>query len=120
MFNPGSTSEALTAQSRPAYRIDTWFLHPDTPFVAVLLHRADVWLFPFVLAFIYPVTGHLFYGRLKSTMKVYMGNILAAWFLTAVAVFLIYRNGLQLSDFALKSIWAGLLISSILFGFAHL
>jgi uncharacterized protein len=67
--------------------------------VAALLHRPDVWLFTFVLTFVYPVADHLFYSRLKSTMQVYTWNILAAWFLTAIAVLLIYRNGLKLSDF---------------------
>lgn len=64
-----------------------------------LLHRSDVWLFTFVLSFIYPLVDRFFYSRLKSAMHVYIWNILAAWFLTAVGVFLIYRNGLELSDF---------------------
>jgi uncharacterized protein len=67
--------------------------------VAALLHRLDVWLFTLVLAFIYPLADRLFYSRLKTAMQIYIWNILAAWLLSAVAVFLIYRNGLSLSDF---------------------
>jgi uncharacterized protein len=67
--------------------------------VAALLHRPDVWLFTFVLAFIYPLADRFFYSRLKPAMQVYIWNILAAWLLTAAAVVLIYRNGLKLSEF---------------------
>jgi uncharacterized protein len=64
-----------------------------------LLHRTDVWLFTFLLAVLYPLADYFFYSRLKTTLQVYVWNILAAWALTAAAVFLIFRSNLSLSDF---------------------
>ena len=67
--------------------------------MAALLHRPDVRLFTVLLAFICPLADQFFYSRFKSAMQVYVWNIVALWFFTGGAVFLIYRSGLKLSDF---------------------
>jgi CAAX protease family protein len=63
------------------------------------LHRTDVWFFTFVLAVLYPLADYFLYDHLKSVLQVYVWNILAAWFLSAVAAWLIFRSGLSLADF---------------------
>lgn len=96
-----SANSGRTSDSPPhfAQRIDTFCVRLYTHLVPALLHRLEVWLFTVFLALIYPLADQFCYSRLKSALQVYVWNILAAWFLTAAALFLIYRNGLTLSDF---------------------
>jgi uncharacterized protein len=64
-----------------------------------MLHRTETWLFVLVLSIVYPLADAFFYSRLKSTMQIYLWNILAALVLTTSAGWLIFRNGLSLRDF---------------------
>ncbi|MGB7436196.1 MAG: type II CAAX endopeptidase family protein [Candidatus Acidiferrum sp.] len=64
-----------------------------------LLHRPEVWVYTAILAFIFPLADHYFFSRLKTPLQVYLWNIFSVWILAAVAAWLIFRNGLTLTDF---------------------
>jgi len=67
--------------------------------MVALLRRPEVWLFVLVISIIYPLADAFLSSRLKSTIQIYVWNILAAWALTIAAAWLIFRNGLSLLDF---------------------
>jgi len=46
--------------------------------MVALLRRPEVWLFVFVFSIIYPLADAFLYSRLKSTIQIYIWNILAA------------------------------------------
>ncbi|HXX17635.1 MAG TPA: CPBP family intramembrane glutamic endopeptidase [Candidatus Eremiobacteraceae bacterium] len=80
-------------------QIDTHFLRSYTFPVPAFVHRADVWVFTIILGLLFPLADHFFFSRLKTTLQVYLWNILSVWTLAAVAAWLVYRHGLSLSDF---------------------
>src|SRR5271165_2869987 len=58
-----------------------------------------VWVFLFVLAVLFPIADYILYSRLKSTMQVYIWNIVALWALTIGCVRLIHNAGMSIADF---------------------
>jgi uncharacterized protein len=55
-------------------------------------------VFTFVLAVVFPILDYVLYPRWKSTMQIYLWNILALWPLTAVCLWTSRMNHLTLSD----------------------
>jgi uncharacterized protein len=62
------------------------------------VHSGSAWVFTFVLAVLFPVLDYVLYRRLKSTMQIYLWNILALWSLTAACLWTIHLNYLTPSD----------------------
>ena len=62
------------------------------------VHSPSGWIFTFVVAVIFPILDYVLYARLKSTMQIYIWNILALWSLTAGSVWISRTNHLALSD----------------------
>jgi uncharacterized protein len=62
------------------------------------VHSTTAWIFTFVLAVVFPILDYVLYPRLKSTMQIYLWNILALWSLTAACVWTSRMNHLTLSD----------------------
>jgi len=63
-----------------------------------VIHSPAAWTFTFVLVIVFPIVDYLLYFRLKSTVGLYVWNILAEWSLVAGCVRVIHRNGLKLLD----------------------
>jgi len=61
-------------------------------------HGTSAWIFTFVLVVVFPILDYVLYPRLKSTMQIYIWNILALWSLTAACVWTSRMNHLALSD----------------------
>lgn len=62
------------------------------------IHSTSAWVFTFLLAVIFPILDYILYGRLKSTLQIYVWNILALWSLTVACVWTSRVNHLALSD----------------------
>jgi hypothetical protein len=62
------------------------------------VHSTTAWIFTFVLAVVFPILDCVLYPRLKSTMQIYVWNILALWSLAAACVWTSRMNHLALSD----------------------
>jgi uncharacterized protein len=62
------------------------------------VHSTNAWIFTFVLVVVFPILDYVLYPRLKSTMQIYVWNILALWSLTAACVWTSRMNHLALSD----------------------
>jgi membrane protease YdiL (CAAX protease family) len=62
------------------------------------VHNGSAWVFTFVLAVLFPTLDYVLYRRLKSTMQIYLWNILALWSLTAGCLWTIHLNYLTPSD----------------------
>lgn len=85
-----------------------------------LVHRLDVRIFAFVLVVVFPIVDYLLYFLLRSTLQIYIWNMLAEWSLLGACVWLIHRSGYRLSDFGERAgsisrtlIVSGLLVSII-------
>ncbi|HXA64286.1 MAG TPA: type II CAAX endopeptidase family protein [Bryobacteraceae bacterium] len=59
----------------------------------------ELWFFTFALVLIFPFVDNLLYFRLRSTLRIYVWNILAEWSLVAACAWVIHKNGLTLADF---------------------
>jgi CAAX protease family protein len=66
------------------------------------LHHPAAWLFTFVLVLLFPILDYLLYFRLKSTLQIYLWNILALWTLVLACLWVLRRNGLSLADIGLS------------------
>jgi CAAX protease family protein len=62
------------------------------------IQSTSAWVFTFVLAVVFPTLDYVLYARLKSTIQVYVWNILALWALTAACIWTSRLNHLALSD----------------------
>jgi membrane protease YdiL (CAAX protease family) len=62
------------------------------------VHSTNAWIFMFVLVVVFPILDYVLYPRLKSTMQIYVWNILALWSLTAACIWTSRMNHLALSD----------------------
>jgi membrane protease YdiL (CAAX protease family) len=62
------------------------------------LHSTSAWIFTFALAVVFPILDYVLYRRLKTTIQIYIWNILALWFLTACCVWTSRMSRLALSD----------------------
>lgn len=62
------------------------------------VHSTSVWIFTFVLAVIIPILDYVMYSRLKSTLQIYVWNIVALWTLSAGCAWVSRTNHLTLSD----------------------
>ena len=67
------------------------------------VHSGSAWVFTFVLAVLFPIFDYVLYRRLKSTMQIYLWNILALWSLTAGCLWTIHLNYLTISDLGEQS-----------------
>ena len=67
------------------------------------VHSGSAWVFTFVLAVLFPILDYVLYRRLKSTMQIYLWNILALWSLTAGCLWTIHLNYLTFSDLGEQS-----------------
>jgi membrane protease YdiL (CAAX protease family) len=61
-----------------------------------------VWAFIFLLVAFFPIADYVFYSRLKSTIQIYVWNILVLWSLSIGCVWLIHKSGLTVADFGLN------------------
>jgi uncharacterized protein len=62
------------------------------------VHGTSGWIFTFVLVVVFPFLDYFLYPRLKSTMQIYVWNILALWSLAAACVWISRINHLALND----------------------
>jgi uncharacterized protein len=62
------------------------------------VHSTAAWIFTFVLVVVFPILDYVLYRRLKSTMQIYIWNILALWSLTAACIWTSRMSHLTLSD----------------------
>ena len=62
------------------------------------IHGTGVWVFTFVLVVVFPILDYVLYPRLKSTLQIYIWNILALWSLSAACIWTSRMNHLGLSD----------------------
>jgi uncharacterized protein len=88
--------------------------HPGVWLDAV--HSTSAWVFTFVLAVVIPFIDYVLYARLKSTLQIYVLNILALWSLTGVCVWITRTNYLTLNDLGERpgNAYRTLVISGIL------
>ncbi len=63
-----------------------------------VIHSPAAWIFTSVLVIVFPIVDYLLYFHLKSTVGLYVWNILAEWSLVAGCVQVTHRNGLRLVD----------------------
>ena len=63
-----------------------------------LVQNPAAWVFTFVLVVVFPITDYLLYFRLKSTLGLYVWNLLAEWSLVAGCIWVLRSNGLGLAD----------------------
>jgi uncharacterized protein len=63
------------------------------------VHGADVWLYTFVLAILFPFVDASVYAHLKSTMALYVWCVGAEWALVFVAFLILANHGLALGSF---------------------
>jgi hypothetical protein len=63
-----------------------------------VVHSPLAWVFTIVLVVAFPVADYLLYFRLRSTVKIYVWNILAEWSLVAACLWLARSNGLRPAD----------------------
>jgi membrane protease YdiL (CAAX protease family) len=63
-----------------------------------VIHSPAAWIFTSVLVIVFPIVDYLLYFHLKSTVGLYVWNILAEWSLVAGCVRVIHRNGLRVLD----------------------
>jgi membrane protease YdiL (CAAX protease family) len=59
----------------------------------------QLWFFTFTLVLIFPFIDNLLYFRLRSTLQIYVWNIVAEWSLVACCAWVIRGAGLTLADF---------------------
>lgn len=64
----------------------------------IAIHSTSAWVFTIVIAVVFPILDYVLYARLKSTIQVYVWNILALWALTAACIWTSRLNHLALSD----------------------
>ena len=85
--------------------------------LGAIQHRPSVWLFTFVLAVILPLVDAFVFDRVKSTIRLYLWNIIAEWVVCMVGVFIIFHNGLFPADFGqnLGTYPRTFIVSAILF-----
>lgn len=62
------------------------------------VHSGSAWVFTFVLAVLFPILDYVLYKGLKSTLQIYVWNILAIWSLTAGCICTSRLNYLTLID----------------------
>ncbi|MGD0402390.1 MAG: type II CAAX endopeptidase family protein [Candidatus Acidiferrales bacterium] len=62
------------------------------------VHSTSAWIFTFTLAVVFPILDYVLYPRLKSTMQIYIWNILALWSLAVACVWTSATNHLAFSD----------------------
>jgi membrane protease YdiL (CAAX protease family) len=62
------------------------------------VHSGSAWVFTFVLAVLFPILDYVLYKGLKSTLQIYVWNILAIWSLTAGCIWTSRLNYLTLID----------------------
>src|ERR1700685_1031060 len=88
--------------------------HPGVWLDAV--HSTSAWVFTFVLTVVIPLIDYVLYARLKSTLQIYVWNILALWSLAGVCVWITRMNYLTLIDLGERpgNAYRTLLISGIL------
>jgi uncharacterized protein len=70
--------------------------HPGVWLDAV--QSTSAWVFTFLLSMVLPVIDYVLYRRLKSTLQIYIWNILALWSLAGVCVWINRMNYLTLND----------------------
>jgi membrane protease YdiL (CAAX protease family) len=63
-----------------------------------VIHSPASWIFTSVLVIVFPIVDYLLYLHLKSTVGLYVWNILAEWSLVAGCVRVVHQNGLRLVD----------------------
>jgi membrane protease YdiL (CAAX protease family) len=66
------------------------------------LHNPAAWLFTLVLVLLFPVLDYVLYFQLKSTLQIYLWNILALWTLALACLWILRRNGLSLTDIGMS------------------
>jgi len=88
--------------------------HPGVWLDAV--HGTSAWVFTFVLAVVFPVIDYVLYARLKSTLQIYVWNILALWSLAGACAWITRMNYLTLNDLGERpgNAYRTLVISGIL------
>ena len=88
--------------------------HPRVWLDAV--HSTSAWVFTFVLTVVIPLIDYVLYARLKSTLQIYVWNILALWSLAGVCVWITRMNYLTLNDLGERpgNAYRTLVISGIL------
>jgi len=62
----------------------------------------QLWFFTFTLVLIFPFLDNVLYFRLRSTLQIYVWNILAEWSLVAWCAWVIRGAGLTLADFGVQ------------------